>query len=317
MNEVRTNEFGFRIAAGQSGPIPPGEGTILFLGDSQTTAVQVPAESTYVSLIERELVRKGWAVKTMNAGSNGFNTVQEYLFFRKLYRQGFRPRIVVMYVTNNDLFEDVPELPYGRYTVGPDGYLVPLPPDPARLDLLRRAKETPPPKPNFWLRNSAILRHVWYSYRILRTPRDVGGWVKNTYLRDDLDPLARQRWELATAAIRSLNHLVSSYGGTLVIAVHPDPIEWSDAYYAKVIAALPELSGRVDRMKLQRGYRRIAEKLGVQFIDMLQEFPSISVREFRFALDPHANPSGHRVIASQLMKGLERIGVLGRPSDSG
>jgi hypothetical protein len=32
-----------------------------------------------------------------------------------LYDRGMRPRVVVMYVTNNDLFEDVPGLPYGRY----------------------------------------------------------------------------------------------------------------------------------------------------------------------------------------------------------
>jgi len=310
VNHIRTDQFGFRVSDGEPRSDPPAERGILFLGDSQTMAVQVPAEATYVYLVERELSRRGLAVRAINAGCNGFNTVQEYLFFRKLYEQGWQPGIVVMYVVNNDLVEDVPELPYGRYRVGADGDILALAPDPERLDALRRAKASAPRQANFWLRNSAFLRHVWYSYRVLRTPTHVAGWVSNTYLRDDLDPLANERWRVARAAIRSLNRLVSSYGGKLVIAVHPDPVEWSDSYYSRLLSAVPELSGRLDRMKIQNGYRRIAKELGVHFIDMLDGFPAISVREFRFALDPHANVPGHRVIASQLVKGLEKIGLV-------
>jgi hypothetical protein len=73
---------------------------------------------------------------------------------------------------------------------------------------------------------------------------------------------------------------------------------------------VPELSGRIDRMKLQRGYRRIADNLGASFIDILKGFPAVSVRDFRFAMDPHANISGHQIIAQQLLNGFVELGLL-------
>ena len=308
LNEVRTNEFGFRISNASSPSVDSSLDTIMFLGDSQTMATQVAAESTYVSIIGRELARKGHPMRVINAGCNGFNTVQEYLFFKKLYDHGFRPKVVVVFAVNNDLFEDVPGLPYGRYYLDSEGYVVRTSPDPQLLAQLRRAKEMPPPQANGWLVQSALLRHLRYYYRTIRNPHDVAGWVKDIYLRDDVDPSPKERWAVATAAIRSLNRLVSSYGGMVIVAVNPDPVEWSDEYYGRLNSLIPELAGKIDRLKIQKGYRRVAEKVGVEFIDMLKDFPAISVREFRFAMDPHANISGHRIIASQMLKGFERLG---------
>src|SRR2546426_7282830 len=138
MSHMVTNEFGFRTA--RAAPIVKrlASESILFLGDSQTMGEQVPQEFTFVSLVESELARRGLRWRAINAGCNGFNTVQEYLFFKKLYDQGFRPKVVVMYVVNNDLYEDVPELPYGRYTID-NGYVVPVPANQDSLDRLRRA----------------------------------------------------------------------------------------------------------------------------------------------------------------------------------
>jgi hypothetical protein len=81
-NEVHTNEFGFRIANTPSVRMGSTRDTMLFLGDSQTMAVQVPVESSYVSLVEKELLRSRRPMRVVNAGCNGFNTVQEYLFFK-------------------------------------------------------------------------------------------------------------------------------------------------------------------------------------------------------------------------------------------
>jgi lysophospholipase L1-like esterase len=309
-NHVRTNEFGFRVSEGRHFSTDGASNSMLFLGDSQTMGVQVPVDCTYVALIEKELSARGRRLRTINAGCNGFNTVQEYLFFKKIYQQGLRPKWVVLYVTNNDLFEDVPGLPYGKFRVDQESYLTGLQPDPVALDRLQKAKRKPAREPNFWLRSSALLRHLRYAYRLWQNPYDMVNWVNKTYLRDDSDPLAQQRWKTATAALRSLNRLVTEYGGRLFIAVHPDPVEWSDEYYRKLINLAPELEDRVDRARLQKGYRRMAEEIGLGFIDMLRNFPAVSVREFRFAMDPHANKSGHRIIATQLLQGLEEMGVL-------
>jgi hypothetical protein len=109
-----------------------------------------------------------------------------------------------------------------------------------------------------------------------------------------------------------MKRLTASYGGRLVVAVNPDPIEWSDEYLARLVATEPALEQRVDRLKVQRGYGRIARQEDIDFVDMLDGFPSVDVRQFRFALDPHANESGHRIIADQLVKGLEWLGIARR-----
>jgi len=91
--------------------------------------------------------------------------------------------------------------------------------------------------------------------------------------------------------------------------VHPDPVEWSDAYFRRLASAVPEIEGRIDRLRYQRGYRRLAAANGIPFVDMLDRFPDIPVSRFRFSLDPHANVDGHRVIASQLLKGFDALGL--------
>lgn len=311
LTRVRTDRFGFRLAADATNARDPGDGPMLmFLGDSQTMGVQVPAESTFTELVGGELARRGLIWRAVNAGCNGFNTVQAYLFFEQVFQQGVRPQVVVLYATNNDLSEDVAGLPYGRYTILENGLIARRPPDPSAIDRLASAKAMAAPRPGFWLRHSALIRHAWYTYRILPRSIYVAQWVKGSYLRDALDPSSRHAWAAAGAAVRSLRHLVASYGGTLVVAVHPDPVEWSDTYYARLQRAVPELSDRIDRMKIQRGFRRLASEAGVPFIEMLDGFPNASLGDFRFSLDPHANASGHRIIAAQLLKGLERAGVL-------
>lgn len=310
MNEIQTNEFGFRVAEPALALKGAASESILFLGDSQTMATQVAVQDTYIYLIGRELDRKDIQLDVINAGCNGFNTVQEYLFFDKIYNKGLRPKFVIMYVTNNDLFQDVPRLPYGQVTLDGSGYLALKGPDPVLLEGLRKAKEMPQRQANFWLRNSTLLRHLFYSWRIWNNPHNVAEWIKSTYLRDELDPLAKERWAMTTAAVRSLNRLISSYGGRLIVAVHPDPIEWSEPFYAQLKDLVPELTDRIDRMKFQHGYRQVAQDVGISFVDMLKDFPKISVRDFRFAMDPHSNRSGHQIIAEQLLKGFVEIGLL-------
>jgi len=316
INRVRTDFRGFRVAgAGQESGVVD-QNTILFLGDSQTMGIPVAATETFVARLGMMLARRGSPFRTVNAGCNGFDTAQEYLFFRKLFDAGARPGIVVLYATNNDLFEDVPGLPYGRYRIDDRGLLWPESPDPAKVTLLRDAKTVAPRRPAWWLEHSALARNAWYTYRILRRDNDAAGWLRILYLRDDADALAGERWRAVAAAIRSLNQLVESYGGRLLVAVNPDPVEWSDAYFDRLRIGAPSTSGHLDRMKLQHGYRRVATAAGAAFVDMLDGFPAISVRDFRFALDPHANASGHRVIAEQLARGLERAGVFSSPATS-
>src|SRR5437870_5564022 len=55
MSHMITNEFGFRTARALPVVNRPASESILFLGDSQTMGEQVPAEVTFVSIVEGEL----------------------------------------------------------------------------------------------------------------------------------------------------------------------------------------------------------------------------------------------------------------------
>ena len=75
---------------------------ILALGDSYLEGYTVPLESTTTQLLERRLSRPGCAVQVLNAGTAGYSTDQEYLFFKN---EGWRyePNVVALFFYYNDI----------------------------------------------------------------------------------------------------------------------------------------------------------------------------------------------------------------------
>jgi len=73
----------------------PGVARVLLLGDSITEAMQVPSGSSFADLLEREVTVGGHAVEVINAGTSGYSTDNELLFFREEGRR-YRPDLVVL-----------------------------------------------------------------------------------------------------------------------------------------------------------------------------------------------------------------------------
>jgi GDSL-like lipase/acylhydrolase family protein len=99
---------------------PPGTRRILLLGDSFTEGFTVREEATTRAVLESSLRRSGcgdWEV--INAGTMGYGTDQEYLFYQREGRR-YEPDIVVVMFFYNDLNGNLASEAKPWFTVEPD-----------------------------------------------------------------------------------------------------------------------------------------------------------------------------------------------------
>ena len=99
--EVSLNEHGLRDDPIQKKP--PGEYRLMMLGDSVTFGWGVRREDIFSSLVQRSLLGKGEpALRVINAGFPGYNTVQELAVFEEI-RDLIEPDAVVLTYVMNDV----------------------------------------------------------------------------------------------------------------------------------------------------------------------------------------------------------------------
>ncbi|MDQ4149908.1 MAG: hypothetical protein M3164_07990 [Actinomycetota bacterium] len=120
---IRINSLGLR--GPEVGEIPSGGRRVLFLGDSQTAAFEVPEKATFVNLVGEEVSRRrGFPVQAINGGVRGYGTDQTYLLWRDHLR-ALRPDVVVYDKVINDVEDNItlhrPKRPFGKAAFGIDG----------------------------------------------------------------------------------------------------------------------------------------------------------------------------------------------------
>jgi acyl-CoA thioesterase-1 len=79
---------------------------VVFLGDSLTAGLGLPADQAYPSLLERELAADGFAVRVINAGVSGDTSAGGLRRLRWLLAQ--RPAVVVVGLGGNDALRGQP-----------------------------------------------------------------------------------------------------------------------------------------------------------------------------------------------------------------
>jgi lysophospholipase L1-like esterase len=87
----------------------PGKKRVLALGDSITFGHGVSETLSYPYLLEQRL---GADVEVINAGTVGYGTDQQYLFFRSELHQ-YRPDIVILGISANDIFDSTCSVRFG------------------------------------------------------------------------------------------------------------------------------------------------------------------------------------------------------------
>ncbi len=109
--DYRINSRGLRERERAPEP-PPGTTRLLVLGDSFAEGFSVAFEDSVSQLLERSLTRPGCPVEVVNAGTVGYSSDQELLFFREEGHR-YRPRVVVLFFYYNDILYNA------RASVGP------------------------------------------------------------------------------------------------------------------------------------------------------------------------------------------------------
>jgi hypothetical protein len=292
------NERGLR---GQLVPYekPPGELRVLVLGDSFVEAYSVAREDSLSELLEDELAaRTGGPVEVINAGTGGYSTDQELLFFRE---EGckYSPDVTVLCFFYNDV-EPNTRAAHTRY-----GFITPKPRFVVEGDELRLANvpiterprqvadtepELGPLERSFYVarllgrwRNVPALRRLGATLGLAEPAPGAGG----SYF--DAQALRGEGWSITTRLLEQLAREVGAAGSRLVVFYVPTPA--MDAQDEALAGMLGEACAEI----------------GAPFVDPLARFREEdarlveeSGRGLYYPRDGHWDEAGH-ALAAQLL----------------
>lgn len=317
--EVAINRHGLRDRERAFGRVP-GTFRVLALGDSFIEAYSVPFEASVTALLERTIAGAGCPVEVINAGTSGYSTDQEYLFY---LREGARyaPDVVVLFFHYNDLLHNVHE----RYYRQPKPRLdvaggkvrlanFPVPPPPP----------APPPGPPRPVAGSRAW--AWARERLmLGAPRAfnllarAGLWepLGGDTPSDELGAFAKRRswemqyaWRVTDRIIEALARQVESAGSRLLVAYVPARMEVSDRDWELSRLRYEFREDRWDRRLVWNRLARSAQSGGFRALDLTDALRRADglFRSTYYGRDGHWNERGHRVAAAELARWLRHEG---------
>lgn len=297
----------------------PGTWRLVSLGDSFVEGQGVADEQTTTRLIESMLASPGCAVETINGGTIGYSTDQEYLFYREQGRR-YAPQVVVLFFYYNDVVFTISERYYGRpkpLLVFRDGVpkLSRPPYQEPRVDAAAQAEgaaEAGGSALAAWVRgrlrrgapgayNALAKFGFWAPLRAVPPQREM------LVYRTAAPRFVDQAWDKTAAILGALQHAVDADGARVLLVYVPSRMEVSDRDWELTRATYGLAEGEWDRALVRRRLAGIAQAAGLAFLDLT---PALS-REDHGALggpyyeyDGHWNPRGHRIAADAIALAL-------------
>lgn len=333
---VRFNSLGLRDGE-RTVAKAPGTFRVLVLGDSYTEALQVDAEETFTSKLERLLARSGGNApldgmraaapgvrfEVLNAGVAGYGTDNALLWYqRDLWK--LEPDLVLLAMSPNDLYENSRELLENGPLLYPDKPYFVL--DGGELHV--RNRPVPPYVAPRRPRRERFLEALYRDplYRLVTgRPRppgrdDVryigkGGNAGQVLMLEQYLPGRSDRWTTADVVTRALvgelRAAVERHGGRFAVVVLPDLRTVDPGMMALSVKAL-HLPGNFDAEVPYRQLVEIARSSGAPSVDLLPVFrqqpadgPSIFLQS-----DPHYTAAGHTIVAGALNEFLTAQGLV-------
>jgi len=297
---------------------------ILALGDSYLEGYTVPLESTTTQLLERRLSRPGCAVQVLNAGTAGYSTDQEYLFFEN---EGWRyePNVVALFFYYNDIQPTLHDAYYGRAKpqfVVEDG--------PLRLKRERLPSPGPPklrpPAPARERSRSVLLD--WLEERLRRgQPRlynrlaalGLGSPILADPPRNDLGVYRREppswvepAWIHVGRILGALKTEAEARGARLLIVYVPNPMEVSERSRDLTRLAYGMSDSEWDTGRVQRRLAKIAAREGIALVDLTSALRAVDgpLSGPYLLIDRHWNALGHKTAALELERRLREARLL-------
>ncbi|MCC7013670.1 MAG: hypothetical protein IT454_14005 [Planctomycetes bacterium] len=307
---ITTNEWSLADDPLQSAAKPAGVYRVVVLGDSFTQGFTVSREHLYVDLLERRWKAEGRNVDVINAGTEGWSTDQEVVWFLRNGAQ-FQPDLVVLQTYDNDLYWN------GQGAYIDRGSEKPL----FRADGTLEKESLTDVGPRPWSDSLAVVRLVrpFVSNRFAAAHvfEPVGG--ARPILKEFAALLPRppeffaRSLEGTRGALTALQRECAKLGARLVVVPIPSHGAVDPAFGAKF--AGEQLGLAASSLAFERPVETVlamANEASIQSFDLR---PALAAahgpeHELYFNVDWHLNPNGNRVLASALHDELDRAGWL-------
>lgn len=307
---------------------PAGTFRILALGDSFTEGYTVESHEVFTEVLA---ARMGTGVQVINAGTGGYSTDQQLLFFRSEGRR-YRPDLtLVMFVTNDVWFNAQPGYPRAPKPLfrAQDGGLIltntPLPepphrtgtagksaPEPQRTGL--RAALAARSKLYRFVRDRVKTNHLLYSAAIrLRLADPPEGESGSIAVPDSWRVFERRpapevlhAWTLTEKLLLALRDDVEAEGGRLLVVNVPPYFDIYEDRWAAVERRYGISRPAWSPSQVAETLAALCARNGIEFLDLTPDFSSAieagrdRSEPFYLPLDGHWSASGHR-LAGELL----------------
>lgn len=309
----RTDASGLRDPD-HAGPKPPGTTRVLLLGDSFVEAGAVPEEASVRAQLERRLDRTCRRFEVVNAGTSGYSTDQEYLFFERA-GLGYAPDVVVLFFFSNDLQGNTVTHKKPWFELEGGHLALRNSPVPAPPDAHRHFSPDPPRASAPW-HGSQALR--WLGDRTERARPRLHATLAGLGLvepsadhpptRDWLQVYGPEtegldrRWEVTLALLDALRADVSAHRASLVVFYVPAGFEVDAADWTRTRERWGLEGDGWDRDQVARRLEQACRARGIPFVDPRPGLVRAIADRHRpyFRDDPHWTEVGHEVAAEAL-----------------
>ena len=303
------------------------ERRILFLGDSYAEGYSVHFHELFSERLELELNARGDAkYRSINAGTGGYSTDQELLYFQNEGRE-FQPDLTILMFYENDLMDNTAAVTHRGfrkplYRVDRDERAVPV-----NLPLEAPATKSDPRRPSLGERvigQSHLLSMIAASLQQIAVIAEMAQRKFATRRLDYEIPMElrvwehrppesiEQAWQLTTALIAELRRSVEDAGSRLLVFYVPPEA----AVYPELFTTMCNVWGMErDRVSPDTVGRRLGEWCAakqLRFINASDEFRVEARRLERngsarlyYPLDGHWTRAGHALAARILGQSID------------
>jgi len=295
---------------------PDGEYRVLVLGDSYAEGYTVEFEQTFAEVLKTRLnaagkrAPSGGSFQVINAGTGGYSTDQELLFFDREGRK-YSPDLVILQFCDNDIWYNAQGL-YNRgakplFRLDANGK--------ADLgDVLYPEKAQGPPPPA--KKTSLAARAAgWFAARA-RVGRLLAQSLHTgkAELPDEMrvmtmndDPEVREAWRITEALVLKLREEVVAEGAEFLVLWAPSwaAVQGMDFRPARGGRYRLSSDGGLDPAKPAADLEAVCRKHGIRFLDPTAEMRNVveaTRTDLYFRKDSHWNVEGHKVAGEILAR---------------
>ncbi len=327
-NSIRTEDTAeFRVLSvrnsrGLRGPEVPYERLatefrVLMLGDSFLEGYPVCNDE----LVSAQLATRA-QVTTINAGTGGYSTDQQLVYYREEGRRYSADLVVVMFYDNDVLFNtlradgDGPQKPL--FVVKPGGLELTNVPVPKAVPVVQNAHREPRSLREWLHGNSRLYLLLSGRLKSITAVQRAGvgaGWITPTPLPGHFEVYRKrppesveQAWEITERLLMALRAEAMSDGADLLVLAIPNPASVDAGVWERTMLKYDLDESSWSPTLVENTLGQICKRQGIALIPAIEEFRAAATagESLYFPRDQHWTAAGHRLAARML---ADRLGA--------